>query len=201
MKQAKKCLALALTLTLALTLALPAAAAVNWEDFRITRQPQSMTIIHGESFTLSMEVNVPDGVEVEYQWRRSPVGGSEDSSTRIYGATEPDLQLSSNDDHYPFRNNYYDYYCEITAHGKDADGNELSSQTLTSGRARVTVEEKEKTFWEKVYSVTLEPFSYAGSMTLVGMMLSFGLLLPVAPFYFLYFLVVGYIEGFKGLFS
>ena len=200
MKLTKKLLALLLTLALALSLALPAMAAVNWDEFHIITQPQSMTVIRGDSFTLSVEVNVPDGAEVEYQWRRGPVGGSEDSSTRIYGATEPDLQISSNDDHYPFLNNYYDYYCEITAYEKDAGDTVLSSQMLTSDRARVTPVEKEKTFWEKVYSVTLEPFEYAGSMTLIGMMLSFGLLLPVTPFYFLYFLVVGYIEGFKGLF-
>ena len=164
------------------------------------QQPQNLTIKHGESFTLSVEVNVPAGVDVEYQWRRSPVGGSDTDSTRIAGATESDLQLSSSHAHYPYENNYYDYFCEITAYEKDAGGTVLPSQILTSDKARVTTEEREKSFWDKVYSVTLEPFAYAGKMTFSGILISMGLLIPISPFYFLYFLVEGYVKGFKGLF-
>jgi len=161
MKQTKKLFALLLTLALALSLALPTMAAVNWDDFRITKQPQSMTIIHGDSFTLSVEVSLPaEVVDVEYQWYRRFMSGG---STPIAGATAAELHRGSNDSDYPFKMNYNEYYCEITAYEKDAGGKELSSKKLTSGSARVTAKEKEPTFWEKLAGIIFGPFVAFGT--------------------------------------
>jgi hypothetical protein len=200
MKFTKRILAALLTLTLALSLALPAAAD-NWSDFRITKQPQSKTIKYGDSFTLSVEVSFPAGVEVEYQWYRWTKDGS---AYPITGATEISLLCGANDFDYPYKNDFYDYHCEIAAHEKDAGGNELSSEKRTSDRVRVTtnyVEEKaEKTFWDKAFDITLAPFGIAGGMTLVAITISFGLAIPFVPFIFLYYLIEGFVIGFRGLF-
>jgi len=59
MKLTKRLFAVLLTFALVLGFALPAMAAVKWSEFRITKQPQSQTIKHGESFTLSVEMNAP----------------------------------------------------------------------------------------------------------------------------------------------
>ena len=65
----KKKIVLRFLLAFALTLALTvSAAAGNWDDFRITRDLQDRTIHYNERFTLSVEVNVPEGAQVEYQW-------------------------------------------------------------------------------------------------------------------------------------
>ena len=197
----KRILAVILTLALAFLLTLPAMAAVNWNELSITKQPQNLTIKNGESFTLSVEVNVPAGAEVEYQWYRSPFAGSENDSTRISGATQPVLQLSNTDTNYPpVRNNYYIYHCVITAYEKDAFGIEISSQTRTSDKARVTVAEEEKTFGDKMFDLFIAPFGIAGSMTITSILLSYGLAIPVAPLVFLYYLFAGFITGFRGLF-
>jgi len=154
MKLTKKLLTLLLTLALALSLTLPAMAAVNWDEFRITRQPQDLTIIYGESFTLSVEVSLPAGiVDVEYQWFRRG-----NWIISIQGATEPELRLSHGDLQYAsFKSNDV-YYCEITAYEKDGDGNELSSKTLTSHRVRVYAENKAPTLWESILGIILSPF-------------------------------------------
>jgi len=198
MKQFKRLLALGLAFALAIGLALPTMAAVDWDDFRITKQPQGLTIKQGDSFTLSVEANIPDGVEVEYQWYREG-GAWGELAIKIVDATTPDLHQNPNDSDYPDANMYHEYHCMITAY---ENGNAASTRTLTSSRVRVLAEEekKEKTFWEKVYSVTLEPFAYAGIMTMSGLLMSMGLIIPLSPFYFLYFLVEGYVKGFKGLF-
>jgi len=201
MKFTKRMLATLLTLALAFALALPATAAVNWDEFKITKQPQDLTIKHGDSFTLSIEVAVPAGVEVEYQWYRSPFAGSENDSTRISGATTSLLQLSNTDTNYPpVRNSYYIYHCEITAYEKDTSGTEISSKARTSDKARVTVEEKEKNFWDKVFDITIAPFGIAAGMTLTTITMSFGLAIPFSPLVFLYYLFEGFIIGFRGLF-
>jgi len=193
MKITKRLLAAVLTMALALGLALPAMAAVDWDAFKITKQPQDLTIKHGDSFTLSVEVSVPAGVEVEYQWYRWMNGGG---PKPIDGETAAIMIRKSNDSDYPSENRFYEYHCEITAH-EEGTGN-LSK--LTSNKARVDAEEKEKDFLGKVYSVTVEPFVYAGKQTATSVLLSFGFLIPLAPVWFLFFLVEGFINGFRGLF-
>jgi len=126
----KKTLALLLTLILALGLGVPAMAAPG---FSIVAQPQDITINFGESFTLSVEAEVPAGGGATYQWRR--VGGSWNFT--IPGATGPALRLSYGDQAYPDafpRNDSYapaSYECVITL----VPGGER----LTSDRAVVAV--------------------------------------------------------------
>jgi len=198
MKLTKRILAVVITLALALTLALPATATVNWDEFRIATETQDMKIQRGESFTLSVEVIIPDGVEVEYQW----VHGVSSNSPIIENATSPNLRLSPNDTNYPSefwsRSARSDYYCKITAFEKDNENNVISSKTLRSKPTNVIVEDH--TFLGKLYSVTVEPFAFAAANTGYWLSLTMFFTLPLSPLFFLYFLAVGFINGFRGLF-
>ena len=193
MKHTKRLLAALLALALALTLALPAMAAagpqsaVNWDEFYIITQPQSQTIAHGESFTLSVEVNVPEGVTwVEYQWRRS--GG------HIADATEAVLMLSPGYPGYPRANRPYHsatghYFVVITAVAEDEDGNVIDSRTLHSEVTAVTIQaERRPTLWENLRVIL------AGALFLplvLAPMLPGILLLPITlpltPLFLLFF--------------
>jgi len=178
-----------MTMALAIGLALPAIAAVNWDDFRITKQPQDLTIKHGDSFTLSVEVNIPDGVEVEYRWQRG--------SSYIEGATAPELHLRTDDSFYPefsrLGGDLADYVCDIIGYEKDAVGNVISSRSLRSDRVRAGTE---RTSLGKLLDVTIAPFGYA--FTMVVMSPALALIFPIS---YLGCLVYCYIEGFKALFS
>jgi len=147
MKQTKRLIALAVALVLALTLALPAMAAVNWEDFYIITEPQGQTISRSESCTLSVEVNIPEGVdEVTYQWyARGEI---------LAGATANTLQVSPDDAYPKNAYSYTSFSCSITA----IDNDDGQSRTLST--SQVTVRPK-RTFGDKLYSVTLGPFAEA----------------------------------------
>ena len=150
MKYTKRAFVIIVALSLAFTLALPAMAAVNWDDFRIVTEPKDLTVPHGESFTLSVGVNVPDGAdEVTYQWC-SRVGQP------IPGAAASTLQLSPGDAYYPEAFQVSDFVCEITANESGGE-----SKTLWTRHAAVKVE---ASFQEKLYSITLEPFEYTSDM-------------------------------------
>jgi len=189
MKFTKRMLAMVLTFALALSLALPAMAAVDWNDFRITKQPQNLTIKQGESFTLSVEVNVPVGVEVEYQWWRG--------STPIENATSVQLHLVPDDPMYPpigrLGGGEVRYECIITAYEKDSVGAVITTRNLRSDSIRVRME---RSTWGKILDVTIAPFGYAFTLT----MLSPAMIL-IFPFAYIYFLILSYVEGFKALFS
>jgi len=188
MKFTKRILATLLTLALALTLALPAAAAVDWNEFRITKQPQDMTIKYGDSFTLSVEVDVPDGVEVEYQWYRG---------SKIEGATDSSLHGTPSDPYYPEYSSLGGdneiFECWITAYEKDADGNVISWDRICTGSIHVYAE---RTALGKVYDVTIGPFGYA--FTMVVMSPALAIFFPIS---YLGCLIYSYYLGFKGLFS
>jgi len=106
MKHAKRILAVFLTLALALSFALPTTAAVDWNEFIITKQPLGHGIQHGNRLTLSVEVAVPAGVEVEYQWYRQLESGED---APIEGANKPTLNLSPSDSDYPPESACYYY--------------------------------------------------------------------------------------------
>jgi len=196
MKFKKRILATVLTLALALGLALPTMAAVDWDEFKITRQPQGLTIKHGDSFTLSVEVTVPVDVEVEYQWR----SGS-DARTIIEGATDPDLHLGSNAPNYPPNDkrggSTVTYSCKITAYEKDDSDNVIASQVLFSDRVRVTTE---RTLGGKLYDITLAPFEEAAMSAMMALGMSWGLLIPFVPIVFLGVLIYSFIKNFIALF-
>ena len=126
MKFTKRLFAVTLIMALALGLAMPAAAAVNWDEFRITGQPQGKTVTYGESFTLGVEVAVPEEVEaVEYHWYRE--------AEAIEGAAAPELRLGPGDREYPSyaRDNTGwngKYYVKVTAYETDGDGSVVSSE-------------------------------------------------------------------------
>jgi len=204
MKFTKRILATLLTLALALTLALPTMAAVDWDEFRITARYlngtrfSSILIKQGDSFTLSVEVNVPDGIdEVTYQWSWYRDGGSRGT---IEGATTSELCLSPSDSYYP-EHQYMgadstSYHCKITAYEKGSLGNDVSSQWLDAPFSVYV----ERTPLDKIRDITVTPFVYAfgGTVSLISM--TMGLLFPVSPLIFLGLLVYGFFEGFRGLF-
>jgi len=210
MNHAKRMLALLLTLALVFTLALPSFASeeaseepskpqsiVNWNEFRITKQPESPTITHGESFTLNVEVNAPEGVEVEYQWYS--VANSD--VKKIEGAITPTLHLNPNDNHYPENKTSGGhstiYRCKLIGYEKDEDGNVVSSSgRFTSADVRI-----ERTSSGKLYDLLIQPFVSAFWATFGMLSMTIGLLLPVSPIIFLGFLILGFAHGFKGLFS
>jgi len=155
MKHTQRLLAVAIALALALTLALPAMAAVNWNGFYvITDLPENLYVLRDESFTLSVEVSTPDGVEVKYQWYTS-------QGTPISGATAPTLQLSSDDEYYPKAGNPHSqiveagswqsfFYCKVTV--LDGNGNQLTQWASNAVEVRV-----QGAFGEWLYSVTVRP--------------------------------------------
>ena len=192
MKFTKRMLAMVLTFALALSLALPAMAAVNWSDFRITKQPKDKIIKYGDSLTLSVEVNVPAGVEVEYQWYYFP-----STSVLIENATTHELYLNPDHPNYPPSERLggveRSFYCEITAYEKDGGGNVISSREIRSDKVNVRTE---RTALGKFLDVTIAPFGYAFTMTVMSP--AFALIFPLS---YLYFLILSYIQGFKALFS
>ena len=169
----------------------PSASTVNWDNFYITAQPQDLTITHGESFTLSAAVNVPAGVEVEYQWYRR-------SSDPIEGATASELHLGPDDPHYPLNDSILgglsaDYQIQISAFEKDAANNVIPEKRLKSDWVRV---ETKRTILGKLFDITIAPFGYA--LTAVLLMLPLAFIFPISyPAAVIYF----FIQGFKNLFS
>ena len=195
MKLTKRVLATVLAFALALSFALPSMAAVNWEKLYFTKRQQDITIKHGDSFTLSVEVNVPDGVEVQYQWYCVPSG-----EVPIENATTHELQISPNTAIYPSNDRLggtvAKYRCRVTANEKDDAENVISSKSLDN---TVTVR-TERTSSGKLYDLTIAPFTYAFGSAVGIISMTYGLLLPVSPIVFLVGLIFGFIQGFKGLF-
>ena len=190
MKSTKRILATILILTLALSLAIPAVAAVNWDDFRITKQPHDPKIAHGEILTLSVEVNVPGGVEVEYQWQHFGVD--------IENSNASEIHIAPDNPSYPrWAGSEDSYRCWITAYEKDSSSNVISSQTLKTNSVTVITE---KTSTGKIAGITWEPFALAFSGTVATLAWSFGLLFPVSPLIFIGFLIYNFVQGFIGLF-
>jgi len=180
-------LALAMASGLFAVLPFTASAAestVNWDEFYIITEPQKHTIQRGETITLSVEVNVPDGVVVEYQWRH----GTSGSAPLIENATTPVLRVDSNSSHYPSfalmmsRVAQSNYLCSITARELDDDGTVLSSKTLRSNPAAVTVEDNSA--WAKFLSLTIDPFVFAFIFTAWSIVMSWGLGIITAPIVF-----------------
>ena len=168
MKHIKRMLAFVLALVLLLGFGAVASAeeappAINWDEFYIiTQPPEEQTIAFGESFTLSVEVNVPEGVtRVTYQWRRS--GGN------ITDATEAVLTLSPDCPGYPRAQRPYlpateHYRVIITAVVEEAEyGDVIETRTLTSQTTTVTVPaERNRHFGDTLrniwYGIVMVPF-------------------------------------------
>jgi len=69
----KRLIALLMSLVLAFTLALPAFAETEAPEVNpampvITVQPESVTILNGSSYTLSVQAEIPNGDPLRYEW-------------------------------------------------------------------------------------------------------------------------------------
>jgi len=192
MKHAKKLFTLLLAFLLVLAFGLPAMAiqtqsAVDWDEFYIVKQPQGRNIRKGESFTLSFEVNVPDGVEVEYKWFGIADGFFELTTS------DPILVCSPGDAHYPILNTIIlpdatgsaHYHCWIYCYEKDGGKIVSQQQILTN---EVTVDMK-GTIGDLMYSFLNAPILAAiGPFAAVMPALFTGII--TYPFIALYFTFV-----------
>ena len=101
------------------------ASAVDWDEFYIITQPEHFWKINSlQTLKLSVEVNVPAGVVVEYQWYCG--------DSPIPGATSAVLQLKPGDADHPRNREHFWYYCKITGMEKNGDV-VVSQQQLISG--------------------------------------------------------------------
>ncbi|MCL2106835.1 MAG: hypothetical protein FWH26_07265 [Oscillospiraceae bacterium] len=170
MKHTKQLLALLLAvLALLFSLSVSAAAELNLDDFYIKKQPEAITVPFNESFTLSVEVNIPDEVdEVRYQWHRYYAS--------IPDATTDELSLSPDSDNfsYPYGSEFSDrtqtYYCVITAYIEDEPVKELPTDHVV-----VTVQGRAMTFAERAqrYLAAIT----GGPLTVMGAIVGFPILL------------------------
>jgi len=205
METSKRFLAMLLALAMALALALPAFAegetppavmeaqeemtaqeaenqGVNWDNFWITKQPQSQRIRIWEEYTVSVEVYAPPGVEVEYRWWGYP-GGLGSYISHFKGATEP-VYTST----YLADKNFFELiivllfgdiggtaYCEIIGYEKDEDGNVISQKRLASDFARITLKGVDNVLVTLLQLLTVYPVVsialglYAGIFTFLGL--------------------------------
>jgi len=120
MKHAKKLLALLLAFIMAFGIGVSAMAAETIYDPFLVPQPWDQTITNGDSFTLSIEVDVPEGWQAEYQWFEGSYRGFEGHpKIDIQGAAAPILSLSPGNPAYPsVQKKWHDtaklYGCRIT---------------------------------------------------------------------------------------
>ena len=100
MKHVKKLLALLLAIIMAFGIGVSALAEEPLPQ--IITQPRDQTITNGDSFTLSIEMVVPAGWAVEYQWVVVYYNAyGEIRAEEIPGATQPSLRLSPGGAFYP----------------------------------------------------------------------------------------------------
>jgi len=179
-------LALLLTLALALSIALPAMAV---EPLNVISQPpRTVYVKRGESFTLTVEVEIPEGVdEVTYQWYYF-------GSVKVAGATSNTLLLSPDDAEYPKRQFYYSvtgansesYTCRIAA--IDTESGKEYGRWVSDIKVHV-----EGSFRDKLYSVTLEPL-VASHNEIFGAF-------PLGLFFFPFNVIKRYVDNYRGLFE
>ena len=91
MKYTKKLLALLLVLVMALGLGITAMADPSDVPHVIPPTQPTPKVTTGDSFTLSVDMYIPDGWTVEYQWQEYTSAGYTD----IPGAAERTLLLAS----------------------------------------------------------------------------------------------------------
>jgi len=206
MKHTKKLLAALLSLILVLSLVAPVMAeeiyaapanvvslAVNWDDFYIISQsPDELTVPFKSDFTLGVEVNIPAGAEVTYQWEYVIYGNL--SSFRMENATEPVFHCSPGDVCYPtapaarpYKEKSKDFFCTITAVEKDVNGNVVDTARLVTRGITVTVLPERDTTPREVF---MDRWIIGPFWQTIGFCIgTYGLAIPIAPIIWLYLLI------------
>ena len=78
------------------------ASTVDWDEFYIITQPEnSQKVSSLKTVELRVEVNIPAGVVVEYQWYGTPYYSG--SYSLIPGATNAVLRVKPGDSHHPMK--------------------------------------------------------------------------------------------------
>jgi len=127
MRHTKALLSLLLTLALAFSLALPALADEPDPAMPvIAKQPQSVTVKSGESFTLTVEAEIASGGEIGYQWYDAC------DDRRLPAANNP--YIISSDNTFP---NGASLYCVV--YNKATSTYESGPHRVVSETATVTV--------------------------------------------------------------
>jgi len=135
-------------------------AAIRSQESNVLMQPlwsfpdilytRDVTARQGESFTLRVDVNAPEGVEVSYRWGKS--GG-----TTIEDETGPELHVAYGGPNYPKALYPYwiakEYYsCHITLVEKDAQGNTVDKRAeYVSITVTMDSPERRKNIWDFIW--------------------------------------------------
>jgi len=223
MKQAKKLLALLLSLALVFAVSAPAFAdeieieseitaqdEINWDDFYIISQTPRTVIEYGESCVLSVEVNVPEGAEVTYQWIRwwyevLPV------------PEKATMTVSPGDLIYPGKPNFRNsesiaVECKITGYAIGAQHIPENARTISSGNIVVeftnTVDTRNT--WQRILDFILHTlslsvqlivgtvvvgFQWAAFWLFAPITVPFSLLIPVAGWLMLFMMIIAPVGG------
>ncbi len=171
------------------------ASNVDWSEFYITAQPKRSTVIdYGESFTLSVEVHIPVGVEVAYQWYPYYEGYVE----KVEGFTAQTVTIDKDNPYYPrfslFGLQKSGFFCEITGMEKDENGNVISIRSINSESA--IVKTQMSVLSEALY-VMIQPWEVALNAVLLVTGMSYGAAIPFTPLIFIAGLFLGFFGSLK----
>ena len=188
MKHLKKLLALALAFLLALGVSAP-AMALEEDTFRvITPEYQEIPLPFGSDIALSVEVHLPEGWTVEYQWsgdiKSYGPTGDWHSVGQLYGQTEATLRLSPGESHYPQAKTPYVatptayFYCGMTV--RDEEGTLIKDGNSDFFRVfAVTIEAKRS---KNLLDAIGEFLASAANFVLAGLFAIF--VLPIVSLFF-----------------
>jgi len=197
MKQTKKPLALLLALLLLLGFGASAMAQEAQLEWSYVQRPENIAIAYGEDVVLNVQVQAPQDVVALYWW-------TDASGNTI--AHFPELRIAPNNPHYPqakrpfepAQPKPYRYHVSFVQANEQGEMVEVFRHTGSSVRVAVGPQ-REPTFWETLwFRFILEPWESAFMWTFASVLMSMGFLLPLVPFYFVYFLVKAYISAFTG---
>ncbi len=199
MKRLRKIMSVLLAFALVAAVLVPTAlaegaqndAAVKWDEFYIKSQTEeNIKIDTDEPFELYVEVNVPEGAEISYQWYTSnglwnkcegfvdAVADFSDTANKAYPKSDTT------------------YMCRVTAVVKNESGEILDSCAIETNPIEVRIK---MTFSEKLGYVTLKPIEVAFNAAIMLTGMSYGVFLPISPLVFVggaiyaFFYGIGYV--------
>jgi|GEM_PF-5106142 len=147
MKHLKKLFALMLAFILALGIGTPAMALEEEDTFRVITGNQRITLPYGSEIDFGVELYLPEGWTVEYEWWSDPV-------TDLTGATGPTMHFSPGDAGYPVAGRPYEsawrnYYCSMLI--RDEAGDIATAASRYGVTIWVAMEpEREMNTWDKI---------------------------------------------------